>query len=185
MVLAVPVHSGGHCGLLTARASAARKRPADLSTRALQSGLHDRLGAQSDPWSGVPTSVELALSESLREEVRRLALCRNLTDSRFKTALRLFEDASLALPHRIWFLPLGGADELRNAVHNEESFGMLAEFKMRQGCIAPAGSFGGASARRYGGRLYISSTGGARSRSGLSHRALAGGAGGEARAAFL
>ena len=137
MVLAVPVHSGGHCGLLTARASAARKRPADLSTRALQSGLHDRLGAQSDPWSGVPTSVELALSESLREEVRRLALCRNLTDSRFKTALRLFEDASLALPHRIWFLPLGGADELRNAVHNEESFGMLAEFKMRQGSLQP------------------------------------------------
>ena len=137
VVRAVAVSRVAQHGLLTARASAARKRPADLSSRAMLSGLHDRLGDQADPWSGVPSHVELALSESLRSEVRHLALSRNLTDARFKTALRLFEDASSALPHRIWFLPLGGADELRNAVHNEESFGMLAEFKMRQGSLQP------------------------------------------------
>jgi hypothetical protein len=137
VVRAVAVSRVAPHGLLTARASAARKRPADLSSRAMLTGLHDRLGEQADPWSGVPSSVELALSESLQSEVRHLALSRNLTDARFKTALRLFEDARSALPHRIWFLPLGGADELRNAVHNEESFGMLAEFKMRQGSLQP------------------------------------------------
>ena len=122
---------------LSARAHGSRKRPASLEVRVSQSGLHDQLGERADPWLGEPSAAERALSDSLRAEVRQLSDNRNLTDSRFKTALRLFEDAQRALPHRVWFLPLGVVDELRNAVHNEESFGMLAEFKVRQGSLQP------------------------------------------------
>jgi hypothetical protein len=122
---------------LSARAHGSRKRPASLEVRVSQSGLHDQLGERADPWLGEPSAAERALSDSLRAEVRQLSVNRNLTDSRFKTALRLFEDAQRALPHRVWFLPLGVVDELRNAVHNEESFGMLAEFKVRQGSLQP------------------------------------------------
>ena len=126
---------------LTAALSLSRKRAATMIERVRRSGLHDRLSEPADPWEGQPSRGEVMLSDALLADAREHMLMRNKTDSRFASALRVLEDFRISIPNRVLFKPMGGADELANAVHNEETLAMMAEFKLRQGSLQP-GSLG-------------------------------------------
>ena len=114
-----------------------RRRDVTVADRLLQTGLHAPLGERADAWLSEPPAHERALAEDMLSVVRERAKRRNLSDSRLGTALGLVEDYAAAFPHRILFLPLGGADELMHAVHNEETLAMMGEFKLRQGSLQP------------------------------------------------
>ena len=125
---------------ITAALSISRKRTAPMEECVARSGLHNALSPPANPWAAEPSPAERALSDALLADARRHMLMRNMTDSQFASALRLLEDFRAACPNRVLFKPMGGADELANAVHNEETLAMIAEFKLRQGSLQPGHS---------------------------------------------
>jgi hypothetical protein len=110
-----------------------RPRSVALVDRIESVGLHARLGEAADPWSVQPSTDEKARSDELDASLRAHVRGRNLSDSRLTSAVGLLEDFVAAFPSWILWKPMGGADELRNAVHNELTLGRIAEFKRAQG----------------------------------------------------
>ena len=119
---------------------------ADVIARIETLGLHDRLSERPEGWKeGVPAS-EREAGEALIARMRANASAANASDGRLGTALGWLELFAQAFPSRVLFLPLGGESHYSNAVHNEETFGMLQEFIRAQGS-RKAGSGGAASAQ--------------------------------------
>jgi hypothetical protein len=112
-----------------------RKRPrsAALVDRIEDIGLHAELGEAADPWLVSPSAEERARSDELLSRLKGHVRARNLSDSRLTSAVGLLEDFTAAFPSWILWKPMGGPDELRNAVHNELTLGKIAEFKRAQG----------------------------------------------------
>jgi hypothetical protein len=110
-----------------------RPRPVALVDRITGVGLHDVLGEAADPWLVPPPADERARSDELRARLTAHVRGRNLSDSRLTSAVGLLEDFIAAFPSWTLWKPMGGPDELRNAVHNELTLGKIAEFKRAQG----------------------------------------------------
>jgi hypothetical protein len=108
-------------------------RPKALADRVTALGLHDGLGEAVVPWAEEPSDEERRKADGLIHKLNSHVRLRNLSDSRLRTAVGLLEDFRIVFPNWVLFMPLGGPDELVNAVHNERTFGILAEFKRAQG----------------------------------------------------
>jgi hypothetical protein len=110
-----------------------RPRPKRLVDRITALGLHEPLGEVASPWGVDPPDDERARAEELSARVTAHVSSRNLSDSRLTTATGLLEDFQVAFPNWVLFKPVDGPFAVANAVHNERTFGMIAEFKRAQG----------------------------------------------------
>ena len=104
-----------------------------MVARAGALGLHTRINPPADAWREGASEQEMVAGAQLVERMRARAAAANMSDSRLVTALGWLEDFVAAYPHRILVQPLGGEHHYSNAVHNEESFGMLQEFILERG----------------------------------------------------
>jgi hypothetical protein len=110
-----------------------RPRPKQLAQRIEALGLHEPLGEVASPWGAVPPQEERDRADTLSCRLRAHVSARNLSDSRLTTSLGLLEDFVAAFPSWVLFKPIEGLEALSNAVHNERTLGMIAEFKRAQG----------------------------------------------------
>ena len=110
-----------------------RPRPQSLSDRVKALGLHEPLGEVASPWGEDPPDDERARADELSARVTAHVGARNLSDSRLHTSIGLLEDFVAEFPTWVLFKPVDGPYAVANAVHNERTLGMLAEFKRAQG----------------------------------------------------
>ena len=110
-----------------------RPRPKELVDRIEALGLHASLGEVAVPWDGEPSAEERGRADILSASLRSHVQSRNLSDSRLATSVGLLEDFVAAFPSWVLFKPVDGPHALMNAIHNERTLGMVAEFKRAQG----------------------------------------------------
>jgi hypothetical protein len=110
-----------------------RPRPRALVDRIDALGLHEPLGDVAVPWDAEPSAEERAQADQLSARLQGHVQSRNLSDSRLTTSVGLLEDFVAAFPNWILFKPVDGPHALMNAIHNERTLGMVAEFKRAQG----------------------------------------------------
>jgi hypothetical protein len=110
-----------------------RPRPKELVDRIGALGLHDPLGEVAVPWDAEPSAEERSQADELSARLRGHVQARNLSDSRLTTSVGLLEDFVAVFPNWVLFKPVEGPRALMNAIHNERTLGMVAEFKRAQG----------------------------------------------------
>ena len=118
-----------------------RRDRTDVVQLAASLGLSQRLNPPPPGWSEGASERERASGEQLIASFRANAAASNVSDEREKVALNWLALFRAAYPNRVLFYPLGGEQHYANAVHNEESMGMVREFIRRTGSRKP-GSIG-------------------------------------------
>ena len=122
----------------TAKKGPKRDRSA-IAARIQALGLSDRLHEAPPGWLEGAPAAEVEAGAVLLSALRQQAAAAGVSDDRLWTALNWLDSFKAVFPNRILFLPLGGANHYANAVHNEETFGMIFEFIRVSGSKKGAG----------------------------------------------
>ena len=128
----------GHAQAPPATGAGARGTKRDrsqLTARLTALGLDRPLEDPMPAWSAPPSEQERASADSLLAEYRRKAASANVDDRKLTGAVAGLEAFVAVHPNRVLWRSLDGPHKLANARHNEETFGMIAEFWRRNGSM--------------------------------------------------